>query len=100
MERLQVYLRTQLPNEETPEQSSAESPVAPDSAPSGSNTPPAAGLISYQDQELILSRLAHEGGVPLINFLLAKAIPSENELDKTLPPTISRVREWQYQDIL
>ena len=100
MEHQQMDLRTQLPNEESPEQSSAESLVALDSAPSDRNTLPAAGLISYQDQELILSRLAHEGGAPLFFFLLAKAIPSENELDKTLPPTVSRVREWQYQDIL
>ena len=91
MQRQQVDLRTQLPNEETPEQSSAESPIAPGSAPSGWDTLPDTGLISYQDHELILSRLAHEGGAPLINFLLAKAIPSENELDKTLPPAISRV---------
>ena len=61
---------------------------------------PSAASLHYQDLELILPHLAHEGGAPLINFLLAKAISPEDEPDKSLPPAISRVREWHYQDIL
>ena len=99
-ERLRVDLRTQLPNEETPEPSSAESPVAPDSAQSDRNTPSAAGLTSYQDLELILPRLAQEGGAPFISYLLAQAIQPDNERDKSLPPAVSKVRDWHFQDIL
>ena len=58
------------------------------------------GSIRYQGLEPDLRRLAHEGGAPLINFLLAKAIPPVDECDKSLPPAISRIREWHFQDIL
>ena len=111
-------LRTWLPiNEDIPEQSSVDTP-ARGSTPTWSRpaTPPAdhlftrlpdsptdeppAGLMSYQDPELILNRLAHEGGAPFINFLLAKAIQPDSERDKSLPPATARVHEWQYQDIL
>ena len=98
-------LRTQLPNEGTPVQPSAGNPVAPEPAsPSGYIDPPSdgpsAGSLRYQDPELILPRLAQEGGAPLISFLLAKVIPSDNEEGRTLPPATSEVRSWQYQDIL
>ena len=103
-------LRSQLPNERTPVQPSGGSPIAldPPSPSSILGDPPIdpptdpwnAGALCYQDPELILPRLAQEGGAPLISFLLAKAIPSDNEEGKTLPPTTSEVRSWQYQDIL
>ena len=111
-------LRTRLPiNEDIPEQSSVDTPARgstptwsrpatpPDdhlfgTPPDEPSTEPPAGLISYQDPELILNRLAHEGGAPFINFLLAKAIQPDSERDKSLPPATARVREWQYQDIL
>ena len=99
-------LRTQLANEGTPVQPSGGSLIASDPpSPSGLiGTPPTdpwnAGSLRYQDPELILPRLAQEGGAPLISFLLVKAIPSENEEGKTLPPATSEVRSWQYQDIL
>jgi len=112
LQRQQLDLRTQLPiNEDTPEQSSADSPVAPGTAPiwpppplpsQQPDTPPtgSAGFISYQDLELILPRLAQEGGAPFINFLLAQAIPSDDERDKSLPQATAKVREWHYRDIL
>lgn len=56
--------------------------------------------LCYQDHELTLQCLAQEGGAPLINFLLAKATPSDYEHDKTLLPATSKVREWQFRDIL
>lgn len=61
---------------------------------------PSAASLHYQDHELDLHHLAQEGGAPLINFLLAKAIQSDNEHDKSLPPATSTVREWQFRDIL
>ena len=104
LQRQQLDLRTQLPiNEDIPEQSSANSPVAPGTAPSsGPSTPPdpSAGLLCYQDLELKMLRLAQEGGALFINYLLAQAIQPDDERDKSLPPTISRVRDWHFQDIL
>ena len=104
LQRQQLDLRTQLPiNEDIPVQSSANSPVAPGTAPSsGPRTPPdpSAGLLRYQDLEPTMLRLAHEGGAPFINYLLAQAIQPDNERDKSLPPTVSRVRDWHFQDIL
>ena len=41
--------------------------------------------------------MAQEGGAPLINFLLAKAIPP-NECDALL--STQSVRDWSFQDIL
>ena len=101
----QMDLRTQLPIEGTPVQPSAGNLVALNPAsPSDYIDPPidgpSAGSLSYQDPELILHHLAQEGGAPLISFLLAKAIPSDNEEGKTLPLATSEVRSWQYQDIL
>ena len=109
-QRHQMDLRSQLPNEGTPVQPSGGSPIASD-PPSPSSIlgdplidlptdPWNAGALHYQDPELILPRLAQEGGAPLISFLLVKAIPSDNEKDKSLPPATSEVRSWQYQDIL
>ena len=103
-------LRTQLPNEGTLVQPSGGSPITSD-PPSPSSIigdlsidsptdPWNAGSLHYQYPELILPRLAQEGGAPLISFLLVKAIPSDNDKGKTLPPSTSEVRSWQYQDIL
>ena len=41
--------------------------------------------------------MAQEGGAPLINFLLAQAIPP-NECDALL--STQSVRDWSFQDIL
>ena len=109
MERQQMDLRTRLPiNEDISVQSSPESePVAldpPTPTSSGFNTPetePSVRLLHHQDPELTLSSLVQEGGAPLINFLLAKAIPSVDELDKSFPTAAqTNVRAWQFQDIL
>ena len=61
---------------------------------------PPAVEISYQDLGLTLPRLMQEGGAPFINYLLAQAIQPDDERDKSLPPAVSRVRDWQFQDIL
>ena len=55
-----------------------------------------ATTLSYTGQKT-LAQLCQEGGVPLINFLLAHAMPSHEQ--STLPSTQS-VRDWHFQDIL
>ena len=55
-----------------------------------------ATMISYTGQKT-LAQLCQEGGVPLINFLLANAMPSHEQ--STLPSTQS-VWDWHFQDIL
>ena len=55
-----------------------------------------ATTISYMGQKT-LTQLCQEGGVPLINFLLALAMPSHEQ--STLPSTQS-VQDWHFQDIL
>jgi hypothetical protein len=47
--------------------------------------------------EDILYSLAREGGVKLVNHLLAKAVPLD---DDTPPLDISKVREWSFKDIM
>ena len=58
--------------------------------------PGAATTLSYMGQKM-LAQLCQEGGVLLINFLLAHAMPSHEQ--STLPSTQS-VRDWHFQDIL
>ena len=55
---------------------------------------------SYRDAPLDipedrLAKLAQEGGVDIINYLLAKAIADKESLPPTLTP-----REWTFRDIL
>ena len=83
-----------------------EDPVAPEPLPEVPNedygleyAPETAGVattISYMGQKT-LAQLCQEGGVPLINFLLALAMPSHEQ--STLLSTQS-VRDWHFQDIL
>jgi len=47
------------------------------------------------DTESQLAKLAQEGGVDLINYLLAKADAGDQPL-----PTMSSPREWMFCDIL
>src|ERR1700760_4640194 len=47
------------------------------------------------DQQLLI-RLAQEGGVKFLDFLLAKAV---SPIDLESPDT-SNIREWTYRDIL
>jgi hypothetical protein len=105
---------------DNPGQSQQDSPVAPEplheedpedqAGPSGWGSPPSppddmpdiyrlSPVNSYTGQKSF-AVMCQEGGAPLINFLLAHAIPSESERDKSLPPAVTRIREWQYQDIL
>src|ERR1700678_2764369 len=59
-----------------------------------------APINSYTGQKS-LAELCKEGGAPLINILLAKAIQPGFEMDKSLPPAArTDVRDWQFQDIL
>jgi hypothetical protein len=46
-----------------------------------------------------LAKLAQEGGVDFINYLLAKALPDAQADDGTLPSS-SSPREWTFRDIL
>ena len=55
-----------------------------------------ATMLSYTVQKP-LAQLCQEGGVPLINFLLAIAMPPHEQ--HTLPSTQS-VQDWHFQDIL
>ena len=55
-----------------------------------------ATTMSYTGQKT-LAQLCQEGGVPLINFLLAMAMPPHEQ--RTLPSTQS-VQDWHFQDIL
>ena len=55
-----------------------------------------ATMLSYVGQKS-LAQLCQEGGVPLVNFLLAMVMPSHKK--STLPSTQS-VRDWHFQDIL
>ena len=50
------------------------------------------------DIEEEVAKLAQEGGVDFVNYLLAKAIP-EADANKSLP-TPSTPREWTFRDIL
>jgi len=47
-----------------------------------------------EDSEVVL-KLAQEGGVRFMNFLLAKAVPPHDEL-----PNPSNIRDWTLRDIL
>ena len=55
---------------------------------------------SYTGQKP-LADICKDGGAPLINLLLAKAITPGFELDKSLPNAArTDVRDWHFQDIL
>ena len=83
-----------------------ETPVAPELLPEVPDedyglkyAPEHAGVataFSYMGQKM-LAQLCQEGGVLLINFLLALAMPSHEQ--STIPSTQS-VRDWHFQDIL
>ena len=47
------------------------------------------------DEQVLVLKLAQEGGVRFMNFLLAKAVPPHNEL-----PNTSDIRKWTFRDIL
>jgi hypothetical protein len=49
---------------------------------------------------LLTMDVVQEGGAPLINFLLARAIHPDNEVDKSLPRLRTDVRDWHFRDIL
>ena len=95
--RQQMDLRRGLANlpAETPAQAVQEGPVAPEplrEVPDedyGLEYAPehvgAAIMLSYMGQKT-LAQLCQEGGVPLINFLLAHAMPSHEQ--STLPSTV------------
>ena len=95
-----------LPAENPARAEREETPVAPELLPevpeeddleyATEENPGAATTISYMGQKT-LAQLCQEGGVPLINFLLAHAMPSHEQ--STLPSTQS-VRDWHFQDIL
>lgn len=70
-----------------PEQTEADSPTTPDE-----------NLHDSEDEvdHLVCARLAQEGGVKFLDYLLAKAItPADPE-----SPDTSNIREWTYKDIL
>ena len=100
----QVDLRQGLGNineTEDPAQPRQEDPIAPDALPDQQDNtddiyvsrsfPPRC----YSGQKL--AKACQEGGAPLINFLLAQAIPP-NERDALL--STQSVRDWSFQDIL
>ena len=63
-----------------------------DPAPSSAQPDP---TDSSQLSDRLLTRMAQEGGVSLINFLLQKAIPHEGDI-----PNPTKVKEWSFRDIL
>ena len=74
-------------------------PKVPDEDYDLEYAPETAGVattFSYTGQKT-LAQLCQEGGVPLINFLLAMAMPPHEQ--STLPSTQS-VQDWHFQDIL
>ena len=83
-----------------------DNPVAPEPLPKVpdeddgleylTETAEVATTMSYMGQKT-LDQLCQEGGVPLINFLLAMAMPPHEQ--RTIPSTQS-VRDWHFQDIL
>ena len=111
--RQRMDLRRGLTNlpAENPARAEQEEPVAPEPLPEDLNEEfgleyvpdeyltEDAGIVttySYTGQKT-LAQLCQEGGVPLINFLLAHPMPSHEQ--STLPSTQS-VRDWHFQDIL
>jgi hypothetical protein len=52
---------------------------------------------SEDDVEDILYSLAREGGVKLVNHLLAQAVPMD---DDSSPLDISKIWEWSFKDIM
>ena len=106
---LQMDLRHGMANLQAgnPAQASQEEhPVAPEPLPKVpdedngleylTETAEVATTMSYTGQKM-LAQLCQEGGVPLINFLLAMAMPPHEK--STLPSTQS-VWDWHFQDIL
>ena len=108
---LRMDLRHGLANLQArnPAQASQEEPVAPGPFPEVPEFPEedegivyltetveVATMLSYVGQKS-LAQLCQEGGVPLVNFLLAMAMPSHKK--STLPSTQS-VQDWHFQDIL
>ena len=105
---LQMDLRRGLANLQAgnPAQAQQEVPVALEPLPEVSDeddgleylteSVEVATMLSYMGQKT-LAQLCQEGGVPLINFLLALAMPSHEQ--STLPSTQS-VWDWHFQDIL
>ena len=59
--------------------------------PGSSNDPPVANAAFEAD----LAKLCREGGVGLINYLVAQAIPEEDQPQ----PSVQRVREWTWRDL-
>ena len=111
--RQRMDLRRGLTNlpAENPARAEQEEPVAPEPLPEDLNEEfgleyvpdeyltEDAGIVttySYTGQKT-LAQLCQEGGVPLINFLLAHAMPSHEQ--STLLSTQS-VWDWHFQDIL
>ena len=71
----------------TPEQAESDPPSANDEDPHESED---------EVDQLVLARLAQEGGVKFLDLLLAKAISP----DDPGSPDTSNIREWTYRDIL
>jgi len=78
-------------NEPVPGPSSQPNPTthSDDDAPLDNEHAP-----ESEDSEVVL-KLAQEGGVRFMNFLLAKAVPPHDEL-----PNLSNIRDWTLRDIL
>ena len=63
--------------------------------PGTSHGPGSNGLSTSPD----LAKMAQDGGAQLINFLLSAAV-SSTESAKGKIPDVSKVREWQYRDLM
>ena len=106
--RQKMDLRRGLANlpAKNPARAVQEDPVAPEPLPEVpdeddgleylTETHDVATMMSYMGQKT-LAQLCQEGGVLLINFLLANAMPSHEQ--STLSSTQS-VWDWHFQDIL
>ena len=55
-------------------------------------------LNSPRDKENMVNQMVQEGGADLINFLLSAAVSSAPAKGKI--PNVSKVREWQYRDLM
>jgi len=80
--------RQEIPNVPQGEQQQVPGPSSPTTRDSYHDAPP-------DISESQMAQLAQEGGVGLINYLLAKAVADDQPLPNTSSP-----REWTFRDIL
>jgi transposase InsO family protein len=80
-------LRQEIPDAPQGDQQMVPGPSSPNTRDRYHDAP--------QDTESQLAKLAQEGGVDLINYLLAKAVADDGSLPNTSSP-----REWTFRDIL